>query len=142
MTFIHSWRAYEMCVSCKPDSISVHHSRTRKPSGRRIMPIMGNIQIVIRVHPESPPCLMAQGLPGFPASFPLEAHRQNPFENVATSLAFGMAFRDFRLFCFGSHEKCTQNALRKASFNAIKHSVTALLCIWQIGKVSCVRNSP
>ena len=21
MTFIHSWRAYEMCVSCKPDSI-------------------------------------------------------------------------------------------------------------------------
>ena len=33
--------------------------------------------------------------------------------NVAASLAFGAVFRDFRLLCFGSHEKCTQSVLTK-----------------------------
>ena len=43
--------------------------------------------------------------------FPLEAHRHNLLENVTTSLAFGVVFHVFRLFCFGSHEKCTQSVL-------------------------------
>ena len=52
-------------------------------------------------------------VPGFQTLFPLEAHRHNLLENVATSLAFDVVFRDFRLFCFGSHEKCTQSVLTK-----------------------------
>ena len=50
---------------------------------------------------------------GFQPLFPLEAHRHNLLENVATSLAFGVVFRVFRLFCFGLHEKCTQSVLTK-----------------------------
>ena len=37
----------------------------------------------------------------------------NLLGNVATSLAFDVVFRDFRLFCFGLHEKCTQSVLTK-----------------------------
>ena len=54
---------------------------------------------------------MAAGFPGMCCLFPLEAYHQNPHANVATSLSFGMVFRDFRLLYLGSREKCTQNAL-------------------------------
>lgn len=62
---------------------------------------------------EKPLChSWTQGLKNL--SFEFEAYHQNPHENVATSLSFGMVFRDFRLLYFCSHEKCTQNVLASA----------------------------
>ena len=61
-------------------------------------------------HPEA---LILCVFPGMCCLFPLETHRHNLLESVATALAFGIVFRDFRLFCFGSNEKCTQSVLMK-----------------------------
>ena len=47
----------------------------------------------------------------FQPLFPLEVQRHKLLINVASSLAFGVVFREFRLFCFGSQEKCTQSVL-------------------------------
>ncbi len=57
---------------------------------------------------------MITGFPGMCCLFPLEAHRHNLLDNAATSLAFDVIFRDFRLFCFDSHEKSTQSVLASA----------------------------
>ena len=57
---------------------------------------------------------MIAGLPGLSDSLEFEAYHQNPLENVATSLAFGMVFRVFRLLYLGSHEKCAQSVLTKS----------------------------
>ena len=77
------------------------------PLSVRKVPAMARSEI--NTNAKSPETSMITGFPGMCCLFPLEAHRQNPFENVATTLAFGMVFRDFRLLYFGSHEMCTQN---------------------------------
>ena len=56
---------------------------------------------------------MAAGFPGMCCLFEFEVQRYISLENVAFSLAFDAVFRDFRLFCFGSQEKCTQSVLTK-----------------------------
>jgi hypothetical protein len=57
---------------------------------------------------------MNAGSPGRCCLFPFEVQRYILLINVATSLAFEAVFRDSRLFCFGSQEKCTQSVLTSA----------------------------
>ncbi len=74
MTFIHSWRAYKCVFPAYLIPFPVFRALFPYPKaiGAKNNAHHGKCyQIVIRDSPKIPQRLIAQGLPGFPASFPL-----------------------------------------------------------------------